>query len=307
MKENKENNLTIEKAFSRAKEKGEVTYIDDGILIVDDIHNLPREESMQNRDMTIFVLCKEGHIQVTINGKTYDSNPNSLLVCSRLHVLTGAMISTDFRCSIIAITNERLQDIIHEPRQTINHWLLFTNYPLIPLSETDRELLESHRLFIEKRLTQAYHSYSRQAVHLLLNAAVCEIIGICLKQQNEKIDKNFAPLSHTSGNITQRFLILLSENNMKERSVKYYADQLCITAKYFSVVIRNETGKTPSKWIQEQLVERIRHLLLDTSYSIKEICNMLDFPNPSFFGKFVKQHLGYSPLEYRKMKMKEQN
>ena len=307
MKENKENNLTIEKAFSRAKEKGEVTYIDDGILIVDDIRNLPREESMQNRDMTIFVLCKEGHIQVTINGKTYDSNPNSLLVCSRLHVLTGAMISTDFRCSIIAITNERLQDIIHEPGQTINHWLLFTNYPLIPLSETDRELLGCHRLFIEKRLTQAYYNYSQQAVHLLLNAAICEIIGICLKQKEKNIIESPSTNTHPSSNITQSFLMLLSESNMKERSVQYYADQLCITAKYFSFVIRNETGKTPSEWIREQLVERIRHLLLETSYSIKEICNMLDFPNPSFFGKFVKQHLGYSPLEYRKIKMKERN
>ncbi len=304
MKENKENILTIEKAFSRAKGKGEVTYIDDGILIVDDIRNIPREGSMQNRDMTIFVLCKEGHIQVTINGKTYNSNPNSLLVCSRLHVLTGAMISTDFRCSIIAITNERLQDIIHEPRQTINHWLLFTNYPLIPLSETDRELLESHRLFIEKRLTQAYHNYSQQAIHLLLNAAICEIIGICLKQQNVKKVTNFATISHASGNITQRFLILLSESNMKERSVQYYADRLCITAKYFSVVVHKETGKTPSKWIKEQLVERIRLLLVETNYSTKEICNMLDFSNPSFFCKFVKHHLGCSPLEFRNRKVK---
>lgn len=306
MKENKENNLTIEKAFSRAKEKGEVTYIDDGILIVDDIRNLPREENMQNRNMTIFVLCKEGHIQVTINGNTYNSNPNSLLVCSRLHVLTGAMISTDFRCSIIAITNERLQDIIHEPGQVINHWLLFTNQPLIPLSETDRELLESHRLFIEKRLTQAYHSYSRQAVHLLLNAAICEIIGICVKQKENKI-QDITTNKKSSSTITQRFLVLLSKSDMKERRVQYYADQLFISNKYFSVVVRNETGKTPSEWIREQLVERIRHLLLETTYSIKEICNMLDFPNPSFFGRFVKQHLGYSPLEYRKMKMRKQN
>ena len=108
MKEKKDIQQTIEKALTRAKEKGEVTYADEGILIVDDIRNLPREETMQNRDMTIFVLCKEGHMQVNINGKTYDTTPRHLLVCSRLHVLTEAMISTDFRCSIIAVTNDRL-------------------------------------------------------------------------------------------------------------------------------------------------------------------------------------------------------
>ena len=304
MKEKKDIQQTIEKALTRAKEKGEVTYADEGILIVDDIRNLPREETMQNRDMTIFVLCKEGHMQVNINGKTYDTTPRHLLVCSRLHVLTEAMISTDFRCSIIAVTNDRLQDIVREPSQTVSHWLLFTNNPLIPLSEDDRILLESYRAFIEKRLTRAEHNHSHRVIQLLINAAIHEIIGICLKLKEEnKIQEN--PINNkASGTITQRFLVLLSENSLKERSVQYYADRLCISAKYFSVVVRNETGKTPSEWIREQLTERIRHLLLETNLSIKEICNMLDFPNPSFFGKFVKQQLGCSPLEFRKRKMK---
>lgn len=105
-----------------------------------------------------------------------------------------------------------------------------------------------------------------------------------------------------SSTITRRFLVLLSENNVKERSVRYYANRLCISPKYFSMAVREETGKTPSEWIREQLTERIRHLLLETDYSIKEICNLLDFPNPSFFGKFTKQHLGCSPLEFRKTK-----
>lgn len=305
MKEKKNIQQTIEKALTRAKEKGEVTYADEGILIVDDIRNLPREETMQNRDMTIFVLCKEGHMQVNINGKTYDTTPRHLLVCSRLHILTEAMISTDFRCSIIAVTNDRLQDIVREPNQAVSHWLLFTNYPLIPLSEDDRILLESYRSFIEKRLAQAEHKHSHHVIQLLINAAIHEIIGICLKLKEEnKIQEN--PINNkASGTITQRFLVLLSENSLKERSVQYYADRLCISAKYFSVVVRNETGKTPSEWIREQLTERIRHLLLETNLSIKEICNMLDFPNPSFFGKFVKQQLGCSPLEFRKRKMKQ--
>lgn len=33
--------------------------------------------------------------------------------------------------------------------------------------------------------------------------------------------------------------------------------------------------------------------------SIKEIAAELDFPNPSFFGKYVKARLGLSPANYR--------
>ena len=32
---------------------------------------------------------------------------------------------------------------------------------------------------------------------------------------------------------------------------------------------------------------------------MKEIAEMFDFPNQSFFGKYVKAHLGISPAKYR--------
>jgi len=37
--------------------------------------------------------------------------------------------------------------------------------------------------------------------------------------------------------------------------------------------------------------------------TVKEICTELDFPNLSFFGKFVKEHLGMSPTEYRQQNL----
>ena len=40
-------------------------------------------------------------------------------------------------------------------------------------------------------------------------------------------------------------------------------------------------------------------MLRYTRKSVKEISNELDFPNSSFFGKYVKKHLGMSPKNYR--------
>ncbi len=39
--------------------------------------------------------------------------------------------------------------------------------------------------------------------------------------------------------------------------------------------------------------------------SVKEICTDLDFSNLSFFGKFVKEHLGMSPTEYWQRNLRE--
>ena len=44
----------------------------------------------------------------------------------------------------------------------------------------------------------------------------------------------------------------------------------------------------------------IEHRLRYTDMTMQEIANDLNFPNASFFGKYVKDHLGMTPLEYRK-------
>ena len=33
---------------------------------------------------------------------------------------------------------------------------------------------------------------------------------------------------------------------------------------------------------------------------MKEVCDILNFPNLSFFGKYVKTHFGLTPSEFRK-------
>ena len=47
-------------------------------------------------------------------------------------------------------------------------------------------------------------------------------------------------------------------------------------------------------------MEDITELLKYSEKSIKEIADELEFPNISFFGKYIKSHTGISPTEYRK-------
>lgn len=44
---------------------------------------------------------------------------------------------------------------------------------------------------------------------------------------------------------------------------------------------------------------RIGERTYDAEASIKEIAAEMDFPNASFFGRYVKGHLGCTPMEYR--------
>lgn len=95
------------------------------------------------------------------------------------------------------------------------------------------------------------------------------------------------------------FMVLLSENFTRERSVKFYASELCITPKYLTTVIKSVSGKTPTAWISEMVFKEMEHRLRYSQASIKEIAYGLHFPNTSFFGKFFKARSGMSPMQYR--------
>jgi AraC-like DNA-binding protein len=58
--------------------------------------------------------------------------------------------------------------------------------------------------------------------------------------------------------------------------------------------------RTPNEWIDNYVILEVRVLLRNTTMSIKEIAQQLNFPNQSFLGKFFKERVGMSPSDYRK-------
>ena len=99
--------------------------------------------------------------------------------------------------------------------------------------------------------------------------------------------------------IFRKFLEKVSEDDGTHRSVSYYADILCYSPKHLSTVVKKISGRTPLSIINEHAMECIKYELKHSGKSIKEIADQFDFPNQSFFGKFVKNHIGMSPLQYR--------
>ena len=141
-------------------------------------------------------------------------------------------------------------------------------------------------------------------MHSLFQCAIYELFAIIAP---------YVQYSHDGGETKQanllfrKFADLLSANEGKVRSVKRYADELCITPKYLSFVSKTVTGKTALEWIHQSTVKSIERYLSHSNMSIKEIADILEFPNLSFFGKFTKSHLGVSPTEYRRQQSMKKN
>jgi AraC family transcriptional activator of pobA len=113
--------------------------------------------------------------------------------------------------------------------------------------------------------------------------------------------KNVArPSMDDTGSIFIRFRNLLTKEFWRHRSLSFYANNLNITPKYLSEVIKRQSGKTAGEWINSAIILEAKVLLQNKEYNIAQISDKLHFSDQSVFGKFFKSHEGISPAEYRK-------
>lgn len=84
-----------------------------------------------------------------------------------------------------------------------------------------------------------------------------------------------------------KFIALLTQYHTQERSVTFYAEKLCITPKYFSTLIKKQTGKSAAQWIDDYVILEAKNLLKFSGMSIQEIAYHLNFSTQSFSGNIL--------------------
>jgi AraC-like DNA-binding protein len=148
------------------------------------------------------------------------------------------------------------------------------------------------------------HIYSKQTRRFHFAGMFCEMMALLNKSipTTNRHDRN----SNRSTLIARDFMELVNADDGSHRSVSYYADRLYYSPKYLSSTIKQVTGKSPLQIINEHAIQEIKFKLKHSTLSMKEMADFFDFPNPSFFGKFVKAHTGMAPLQYRLSEKKEE-
>lgn len=92
---------------------------------------------------------------------------------------------------------------------------------------------------------------------------------------------------------------LLAQHHSTERNLSYYAEKIGITTNYLSKLVKEYSGKTAVEWINEYVILEAKTMIKHTQYTIQEIAYKLNFPSPSFFGKYFKRLTGISPKRYK--------
>lgn len=280
----------------------QIGYSDNEIVVVDSIQQFTQISSAHVA-MNAIVICTSGKAQAQMNGIQMELHRNQIGIIPQNVTVTDVMVSPDFDAKGMFLTNRILRSFLNEKISVWNDMMYIHRQHIVTMDE-DEILFYTHfydmlTLAIEKGKENPYHT---EIIQALLRSA---ILGLCgtmkwmLSQNENQLSILNSQLS-TGKSHFQRFLDLLHSTDVKHRTVEAYANDLYISPKYLTTICKKNSGKTANEWITEHVLEDIRYYLKQTDLSIKQICNQLGFPNPSFFGKYVKDHFGMTPMEFRK-------
>jgi YesN/AraC family two-component response regulator len=104
--------------------------------------------------------------------------------------------------------------------------------------------------------------------------------------------------SNNAQRIFQKYISEVRQNYIKERTIEFYASKLCVSPKYLGQMVMKASGRSALSWINDYIILEAKALLKSKRYNVQEVSFMLNFANPSFFGKFFKSKTGVTPREY---------
>lgn len=271
-------------------------YSDGDIIVIDKINSQLIEEKVK-LDMIMMLFCTKGRLQGEINGKTYNAKAGDVMVCLPNYFLSNYMTSPDFESHIIGLSYSASQRNLQITRDIIDILHYVADHPIIHLDVERQALMNQYYSIILHKIKNPHGYFHKEIMHSIFECAFFELCALISPNIQYATDGGSLKQSNI---LFRKFIELLNRNDGKMRSVKNYAQELCVTPKYLSFISKTVSGKTALYWIHYYTTKTIVHYLRHSNLSIKEIADILEFPNLSFFGKFTKSHLGMSPTEYRR-------
>lgn len=270
-------------------------YNDGEIYFADNITSIPGLMKQFKVNFIAYVMVTEGRLTVDMNNVTYHLEKNCSLFVDRKMVIENVKHTENFSCVICAMSTDMGFAFFNKSLlQSIMH--IMAN-PVIKMEQTEVDLMMKYYDLLVFKMDHQEISLGRETVRDIIRCFAYDLLSNINRHLNQDNDDD---MLRQSDRIYRRFMFLLADNTNVNRSVKSYADELCVSPKYLTSVCRKHSDCTASELIATAVISRIKQLLLYSDLSIKEVASEMGFDNLSFFGKYVKKHLGLSPNHYRK-------
>lgn len=166
------------------------------------------------------------------------------------------------------------------------------------ISEEERQTVMD---CLQKITIELEHSIDKHSRRL-----ICANIGLLLDYCMRFYERQFDTRNGVNKDIIVRFEHLLNEyfegdapQKQGLPSVKYFADKVFLSINYFSDMVRKQTGKTVSEYIQDKMIGLVKEQLLSTDKTTSQIAYEIGFQYPQHLSRMFKRVVGMTPNKFR--------
>lgn len=283
-----------ESDLNKAKTWSESVFLDDDLLLTERINEAPMPTEPRRMNFILIGLCTKGEVMYQLDTQKQVIKPGDILIVSDRHVVDSYRHSNDMEGLCIMMSVHFFREIIQNVSDVSSLFLFSRQHPVMSLEQKEIETFKEYFQVIKQKICDQGNHFRKNLIKTLLLAMFYDLSNIIYRvQYNDK------PQTRADAIFTH-FIKLVEKNYRQERRVGWYAAQLNITPKHLSETVKNASRRTPNEWIDDYVTLELRVLLKNSTKTIKEIAQELNFPNQSFLGKFFKEHVGVSPSKYRK-------
>ena len=251
----------------------------------------------------VIAICTGGMAQFDYDGQQIQLRKNDLYLYMSHSVVCNFMSSPDFNCRQIWFSRSELWNINMYGEISLADLTYLKQYPKVHLSDEDVSLLDDYFRLVCRRMRDQSPSMYFEIVRSLVSTMMLEMLCMMRRDKAQREQSDFQG-DNTPGfyrrRLADKFIQLVEQSDGRIRKVDDFASQLNVTPKYLSTLPKETMSRRPSEMIKLFTLKAIERRLRFSDMMMQEIADDLNFPNASFFGKYVKEHLGMTPMEFRR-------
>ena len=277
------------------KEMRDVSYLSDDLVITSlDVRSNTTAEHPVTIDGFSVIIMMAGEAVVSIDMKEYQVRPNNIVFFNPGSIIRTVRCSANAAAFVLAFSKSFVNEIQIDLSASLPVYMRFGKAPVLHVSEQD--VAEIRQLFqlVKAMLLSDKERYRHEIIRSLFTTAFYLIIDINQREEQGGQKQGRCEV------LFSEFMKLLELHHKSQRNVGFYAKELNITPKYLSSAVKEVSGKTAARWIDEAVILEAKTLLKYSGMSIQEIAYHLNFSTQSFFGKYFKLHTGTSPSRYKR-------
>ena len=248
-------------------------------------------------------LCLKGSAKFNVHSNEHLLVKDEIVIILPGQLVSMTNVSDDFAVRLFIISNSLFDDILSGICRFSPHFFFYMrNHYYYKLDEKELINFENYFEMIYDRVISPQPYFKKEYIVNLVRIIYLDLYNSYKKNSQTPI--TLSPSDFRKRELSHNFFSLIMQHYKENRTVAFYADTLCITPKYLTMVIKEASGKSAKDWITEYIILEIKSLLKDSALSVQEIAVRTNFPNQSSLGRFFRKHTGMSPMQYRENQTK---